>query len=116
MSSKKGRCAIVIVELAAGYRPETPHTLPERFLAGELYAKNLGLCHVLGFVATFNKHQLATGLVDRRWAVAVRRGHMFWEGPEPDGDGRAPIISQEMIPASIPADLEITLVGEEVAV
>jgi hypothetical protein len=78
-NTKKGRCAVLIVELPEGVKPQRPHELPERFLAGHVYAKNLGLGHVLGFVLTFNKHQLATGLVDRHWALAVQRGRMFWE-------------------------------------
>jgi len=72
---RRRRFAVYLVTIAAGPKPQRPWSLPEVLTEGTLYAKNLLLVDAAGFVRTFNKRQLETGLTDGRWAVVARCPH-----------------------------------------
>jgi predicted nucleic acid-binding protein len=63
--------SVMIVQLPEGFKLQKPWTMPPTFSGGELYATKLTHAGATGFANTFNTRQLADGLPDRRWAIAV---------------------------------------------
>jgi hypothetical protein len=62
---------VYIIDLPAGFRPQTVHQVPDVFSGTEMFARRLPTYAAFGFVVAFNKHQLAERIPDRKWAIAV---------------------------------------------
>lgn len=70
-SPTKGRYVVYIIDLPAGFRPQTVHQVPDVLTGANAYARKLPAYAALGFVVAYNKRKLANRLTDRKWAVAV---------------------------------------------
>jgi hypothetical protein len=71
MSRLRGCNAVLIVVLPEGFVPRSVWDIPPMFSKGEVYARRLPLYMAQGFAWTYNKHQLAEQIPDRKWAIAV---------------------------------------------
>ena len=111
MSDRRKKNAVYIVTVSESFRPQRPWDFPDLASAGELYARNITLCEAKDFCRVFNRRQMATGLVERKWALAITHTRFRWT--EHTGPKQRPQSAQPEHTPAVSASVEITI-GEGV--
>ena len=78
MSDWRKKNAVYIVTIPESFKPKKLWDLPEATTGAELFAKNVLLIEAQDFCRVFNKRQMEAGLVEHKWALAIKHTRCRW--------------------------------------